>query len=835
MALTIKRLRWFIAAAALLLIVVLATYLGVGRYRALKAYLSVIRKAGITISHDSNGVTFTQALKDKTVVSVHASKTTQISEGKYLLHGVNVILYSRDGKHNDVINGDEFTYDEKEGVIRALGEVHMDLQAPDSLTSAGRSSVRPLAGSPPGTPHEPANVIHVRTSGVVYLRKLGVATTDQRVDFYYGGIQGTAVGAEFNTDQSTLRLLSNVAANGILRGKPFVLHATSADIDRTANIATLPHTVASSDGRNASADLTVLNLRKDGSIASAKATGHVVLTTATERIAAAELDSTFTSQTVPKEARLSGGVQLTDSDALRPASGSSAAADMTFDARGELTGITATGSPQLTISDKRALPSGLLREMHGDRIVAQFTSTEKGAQLRELRATGSAESRGESLAASVHPEPAKRSAPQLKLTTLTGDDLDLMLVAGDKGSPEPQKLAALGHTLLRQSAPTGEVVTSAGDALDANFAQTSVHGNSQPELASALQTGHVIVHRTAPRTSTASTATPRTAASSNALAQQQEFGTATAAAASFNGTTGKLTLTGDAHLIQDNATLTATTVVLEQSTQDADALGNVQTTFANISTQSPTPGPTTYTHILSASAHVAHQTHQAEFHGTDAQPARMWQDASQVQAAALFLDDVHRTFAARPASPGALIHAVFAGNPSDKPGSRSSSVRVAAAKLDYSDLQREAIFTGPQGVELRADAGTIHAQRATAYLLPAKARPAAGASSTGASPTPFNGSLDRVVVADDVQIQQPGRHGTGAQLVYTAATGESLLTGSPGHPPHIVDAQRGNITGSSLLFGDSGSTIVVSGEAQASNPVRVHTETNVQPGKEERQ
>ena len=824
MALTIKRLRWFIATAALLLIVVVTAYLGLGRYRALKAYFSVLRKAGVTISHDTNGFTYSQTEKGRTVFTLHAKKATQLGEGQWSLHGVNVLLYSRDGLHNNVINGDEFTYNEKEGVVRAIGEVHMDLQAPDSLTSAGRSSVRPLAGAPPNAAHEPANVIHVRTSGVEYLRKLGVATTDQQVEFFYGGIQGTAIGAEFNTDQSTLRLLSHVVANGVLRKQTFVLHATSALIDRTANVATLQQTAVTSGDRAASADVTVLDLRKDGSIASAKATGHVVLTSASERIAAAELDGTFTAQTVPKTARLSGGVQLTGSDVLRPTSGSAAAADMTFDARGALTGITATGSPQLMISDKRMLASGLQREMHGDRIVASFTSTAKGSQMRELHATGSAEARGESLATNAHSAPLQHATPQLKLTTLAADDLDLTLVPGPKGNSEPQKLAALGHTLLHQSAPTGEVLTSAGDRLDASFAHTDIHGSSQLELVSAVQTGHIVVHRTAPRT--AAHRTPN----SNSTVQQQEFGTATASAANFDNATGKLTLTGDAHLTQDNATLTATTVVLEQGTQDADALGNVQTTLANVSAQSPANTPATYTHILSASAHFVHQSQQAEFHGTDAQPARMWQDASQVQAASILLDDVHHTLAARPASPEALIHATFAGKPSDKPGSRSSSVRVAAAKLDYSDLQREAIFTGPQGVVLQADAGTIHAQRATAYLVPAKAKPAADIS-----PTPFNGSLDRVVISNDVQLEQPGRHGTGDQLVYTAATGESVLTGSPGHPPHIVDAQRGNITGSSLLFGDSGSTIVVSGEAQASNPTRVHTETHIQPGKEERQ
>lgn len=839
MAITVRRLRWFIAAAALLLIVVVGGYLGFGRYRALEAYLSVIRRAGAKISHDTNGYTYTQSDGHRTVFTLHAKRATQLGDGRWSLYGVNVVLYSRDGQHNDVINGDQFTYNEQDGVVRAIGEVHMDLEAPDSLASAGRTSLKPLAGSPPGTHAEPANVIHVRTSGVVYLRKLGVAATDQPVEFYYGGISGTAQGAEYNTSLSTLRLLSNVVANGTLRGRSFVLHAASADIDRTANVATLPHTVGYSDGRDASADLTLLKLRKDGSIASAKATGNVVLTSGTERITAAQFDGTFTQQTVPETARLSGGVRLADSDALRPASGSASAADLAFDAHGALTRVVATGTPrqapQLTLVEKRAVTNGLQREMHGDRIVADFNADSKGSQLRELHTTGAAETHGESLALSDHP--AVRSLAGVKLTVLTADDLDLTLALDAKGNPEPQHLTALGNTLLRQQAPTGEVETSSGDKLTATFAPAEAHeprNATQLALASALQTGHVVIRRTSPPTVATKTGPA-----------QQLVATATAATASYDGASNKLTLSGDAHLTQDNATLTATTVVLDQHTQDADAIGNVQATLVHADTQpskTQATQPTPYTHVLSASAHFTHPSRQVEFRGTDAAPARLWQAASQVQAATLLLDDLQHTFSARAAAPNALIHAIFAGSPSaaHQPASthelaagRSSYVRAAAAKLDYSDPQRVAVFSGPQGVTLQDDAGTIHAQRAMAFLAPAAAK-----SASAPSPTPFNGSLERVVISGDVLLDQPGRHGTGEQLIYTAATGQSLLTGTPGRPPHIVDAQHGSITGTSLLFGGSGgsgSTIVVTGAPQSGTSARVHTETHVQPGKAERQ
>jgi lipopolysaccharide export system protein LptA len=81
-------------------------------------------------------------------------------------------------------------------------------------------------------------------------------------------------------------------------------------------------------------------------------------------------------------------------------------------------------------------------------------------------------------------------------------------------------------------------------------------------------------------------------------------------------------------------------------------------------------------------------------------------------------------------------------------------------------------------------------------------------------------------------MEQPGRRATGEELVYTAVTDSFALTGDAGHPPHVVDVKQGNVTGTTLLFGDRGSTIVVAGDtAEGANPSakhgRVRTETEV--------
>ena len=68
-------------------------------------------------------------------------------------------------------------------------------------------------------------------------------------------------------------------------------------------------------------------------------------------------------------------------------------------------------------------------------------------------------------------------------------------------------------------------------------------------------------------------------------------------------------------------------------------------------------------------------------------------------------------------------------------------------------------------------------------------------------------------------------------MLYTASTGEFVLTGAPGRPPHVVDQSQGSITGATLVFGSAESTIVVAGEPATHGQVhgRVHTETQMKP------
>lgn len=833
MRLSIQRLRWVLIAGAVILVGILVAYIGYGRYRALKRYRDIIARSGVSITRDSSGVTYSQSIKGRKVFTIRAKTERSLGNGKYALHDTELLLYNHSGDAADHIYSSEMEYDENEQIARAKGDVFMDIQPPQGLANGGRSST-PAARLHAAT----APVIHVRTSGLVYVRKLGIAATQQQVEFHYGDMTCTALGAEFDTNGNTLNLLANVHMDGLAHGKPLHVTATRADMSRDQNIANLTAPVVTSGQRTMSTDVALVYLRQDGSIESVQANNHVVLTDATQRITSDRLHATLNAQSIPQTAKLTGDVALVDTNALKPMHGSAAVVDVAMDPQGQPNKVVATGDAKLSMVDRRSSPSGLERSIEGAKIIALFAPGKRksSSSLTEIHAIGSAHASGQSLAAQTKGAVAASSkGTALKNVQVSADDLRTTFAQSLDQKVRPERLDATGHTRLQQDGPLGAQQISSGDSLQIVFAPVGSSLESSDSatmsITSAVQTGNITIHNQA--------------ASKPGSTAPGSITNGTAEQAAYDRQSQVLTLTGHAHLESEDGDLFAPTISLNQRTQDADASGGVQATFQKApgkTSTSVSPGAPSesVTHVLAASAHLEHATRLATFRGTDAAPVRMWQDASQVLAATLTFDGNRRIFTARPANPDGLVHAILVSNSSPrKPGAPvrpPSMIRVASPKLDYNDLQREATFAG--GVTIKGETGEVRGEHAVAFLTPHSPLGNSPAASLSAPPNPLNGSIDRVIVYGDVQIDQPGRHGTGDQLLYTAASANYILTGTPANPPHIADAHQGNVTGATLIFGDAGSTIVVSGEqgAPKGKGGRVHTETYVHPGdKEERQ
>jgi lipopolysaccharide export system protein LptA len=104
----------------------------------------------------------------------------------------------------------------------------------------------------------------------------------------------------------------------------------------------------------------------------------------------------------------------------------------------------------------------------------------------------------------------------------------------------------------------------------------------------------------------------------------------------------------------------------------------------------------------------------------------------------------------------------------------------------------------------------LHANFMDVYFSQAASNSAGGKVT---DPAGARQSVSKIVARGSVQLDQPGRKGTGEDLTYTASDGKFVLTGSSATPPRLTDQVRGVVTGNALIFNDRDDSVVVSGGA----------------------
>ena len=876
MSISVERLRIWLLVGAGLLVVVIAAFVGYGHYRAHRFLTNLPQKLGIDIRRETNNFTQSQSVEGRTVYTIHAAKAVERSDGMMRLHDVGIVLYGRKQDRADRIYGKEFEYDQKNGVVRAIGEVHIDLQAPQATDAnakmdyAAGKDLPEAAGHVAGT-HESIDqrLIHVTTSGLVFLQKLGVAATDQDIEFASGGMTGHAVGADYNSDTGVVVLHTAVRVNGLQHDRPVVLTASHAVLDRPGQTVVLTQakymavggSAGGAEGQTAQGQRVVVHLRSDGSAERVEAEGEVTLTNgAGGSMVAPRGEMALNAQNQPQSAVMSGGVKYTDDDPLRQAQGEASEGRAAFDKKGHPEHVVMSGAVHLRERVRSTNAAGepwSERELNAGTVELALTADSAGkAVLKDVKATGDARLKVVSATAKGGIEGGTTSSA-MGADVLTahfvrvGSVNHIAEVHGD------------GHTALRKVSATGVVNTGSGDSLVAHFrpvtagAGRGLNGGSsgaskgQPgkkdglvgggvdEVSDATEEGHVVMTQLPVRKP------------GDAAAPAEER--ATGERAVFDGELERTTLTGNVQVSDGTSVLWADRLVTEQQSGDAAADGSVKASYGQVgSAEEPV-------HVLAARAELKHDSQIAIFYGAEGRPARLWQGASQVDAPVLQFEQKSKRLLAHGEGAPMAVHTVLVSGGSSvapalagasaktdgaKPkaagkvsgGVKTDVVRVASRELVYSDAARKAEFTG--GVEVESKDGSMKGQQVVVYLQPAgaaKASPNGGkgdgekvgvASAAGGNGF-MGGSVQRVVVTGHIEMEQPGRRATGEQLVYTASDGMYVLTGTPTALPKVTDDQRGTVTGTSLQFHGGDDNIVVSNGGVSGAGQRVRTETRV--------
>src|SRR5580693_746926 len=190
--------RWSAAVAVLLACLTAGVYLKRGWQRIIEQRAAP-PPPPVNVIKSSSGLSFSKMDGPRKIFTVEASKSTDFKDqGASLLENVHVTIFGKAGDRHDTIHTKSCQYGKESGGVTCDGDVQIDLE---SAADAARSAKDPA---------NPPQIVHVETRGVTFDQGTGAAKTEQPVTFTFPNGSGDAVGAEYNSQEGTLRLLQNV-------------------------------------------------------------------------------------------------------------------------------------------------------------------------------------------------------------------------------------------------------------------------------------------------------------------------------------------------------------------------------------------------------------------------------------------------------------------------------------------------------------------------------------------------------------------------------------------------------------------------------------------------
>jgi len=265
MPLPVYRLRRVLAATAVILTLAVAGMYFYARSKAINVLKSVPNKIGYDIKQTAHGFQFSKSDGKRTLFTVEASDVKEFKiNGNAELHNVNIVLYGRDSSRYDQIYGDDFSYNQKTGDVRAMGDVSIDLVAnPAGLTSPDQS-----------TPKELKNPIHLKTRDLIFNKNTGNAFTDARVEFRSPQASGSAIGVRYSGKSNALTLGSQIHLE-LTGSHSAVIQAEHGVITNDPRQITLEHPHLDRESGNFQAEQAVFYLSSDNHVDKVVASGDV--------------------------------------------------------------------------------------------------------------------------------------------------------------------------------------------------------------------------------------------------------------------------------------------------------------------------------------------------------------------------------------------------------------------------------------------------------------------------------------------------------------------------------------------------------------------------------
>jgi lipopolysaccharide export system protein LptA len=845
MALPIYRLRRVLGTIAVLLTIVVIGMYFYARLRTRDVRKQVPNKIGYDIKQTARGFQFSKSDGKRTLFSVQASDVKEFKlNGRAELHNVSIILYGKDSSRYDQIYGDDFSYEPRSGEVEAKGDVQIDLVAnPGGSTSPDQSA-----------PKNVKNAIHLKTRDLIFNKNTGDASTNARVDFSTPQASGWAVGVKYAGKSNVLTLSSQIHMEMSGRSGA-VIDADHGIITNEPREITLDHPRLTRKDSNMLADRAVFHLGPEDNIEDIVASGNVVTETqlakeSTKAEEPAELRSRADAadllltgnQNLLRTVTLTGNVHVEETGS-RAMQGEAGRVILQFAGQNQLQAIHATDGTRLWGENAASEQSRPTSEAQNFEITAptiDFAMVD-GNRLDHAETSG---------AAKITISPVAIDGPSKGPVENQASQHAPLRVAEDRGADNHPSTRKAGVPATGEGARPSTTFITAGRFV-AHFANeqgrsylTMINGapnarivNLTPGQPDRVSTSDSVDAIFLPEGGIESVTQTGKVFYTDNLSPDKRV-QAWARNAHYTPSDQTLVLTGNPRVISGSMETTARTIRINRATGEAGADTDVKSTYNDLKAQpdgallaSASP-----IHVTARSMTAQNNPAVAVYTGN----ARLWQDGNVIEAPSIQFDRDHRSVIAQ-GTPGHPVQTVLiqsrhsradSGRPAAGPGvrdsmderarsstepqkgssisaSESSPISITAAKLTYTDSERNAHYEG--GVVAKGSDFSASCKTLDAYL---KAR---GQDSTNQL-TDHAGQLDHMVAQKDVVVEQPNRRAEGQNLVYTAADDKFVLTGGS---PSIFDAEHGKITGVSLTFFRRDDRVLVEGEA--SSPVVTET------------
>jgi lipopolysaccharide export system protein LptA len=780
--------RWSAAVALLLACLTAGVYLKRGWQRIIERKAAP-PPAPVNVVKSSSGLTFSKMEGPRKIFTVEASNSTDFKDqDSSLLENVRVTIFGKYGDRHDTIHTQSCQYRKGSGGVTCSGDVQIDLESAADVERSAKDHALP------------PQIVHVETRGVNFDQGTGAAITDQPVTFTFPSGSGDAVGAEYNSQAGTLRLLQNVR----LKLKPVAKKDTGKkDIEKKpAKSETVEEVLVTGTSLDFGRDARLLHVL-----------GPAEAVSSTSRLTAGEftleLDSEFRARRLvadpgtngkPPEltSQRGGDSMLIDADkmtALIAQEGWVARVDAAGSVHGVRRGREEedevhadAGSldfwPRVNRAKGINLNGGVFLKArmakNGDARILQT-----GA-LRMEFSEGSAGQPGKPLSAETltagsmeWTDAAAQSDAAPTRTKLQADKLQLAF--GEEGKPKQldatgnvqTERALAGHQLQTATARSGvaQLLATGGWSqmdLQGDVKLKEADRNAQADHATFLHAGQTatLTGHAVARDATTETHAPRiffTGASGDIRAEggvrstdfspngsavqlAQVPANITSDTMQGNSKTGRAVYTGHARLWQGDSVLEADSIDLLRETKVLNAAGRVRAVFP----QTPPP-----------------------------------------------------------AQPGASQTVTLQSSPEASPASKTVLWHVSSGTLTYNDLtsiahlEKNVVVQSPDQ-KIRAPIMDLYFTRGT--------NNSAGASTTstnGVPSSPGAQQISRAVGTSGVIVDQAGRRATAERGEYTAADGKFVMTGGD---PTLYDSTEGTTKGRQLTFYLADDTIIVDSE-----------------------